>query len=185
VVIDTTTLDRLPPELIREGWAEAYKAGLVGDPTLAKLLGSGGGVETGEVVLRALAVKKALVDADPLDKGDRAFLNFGHTIGHAVEYASTLSHGESVAVGMVAATRVSEALLGFQEADDVLEAIAGMGLPVSASGLDRARVTDLIGRDKKRDGEGPRMVLLRAIGEPVLTPVTDDDLALGLTSIGL
>jgi 3-dehydroquinate synthase len=184
VVVDTTVLDRLPPELVREGLAEAYKAGLVGDPVLADLLRRGQ-VSTADVVLRALGVKKALVDRDPLDRGDRVLLNFGHTIGHAVEYASTLSHGESVSLGMVAATRISEERVGFGDREVVLETIDALGLPLAATGLDGARVRDLIGHDKKRDSRGVRMVLLRAIGDPVVTHVTDADLDLGLAAIGL
>jgi 3-dehydroquinate synthase len=184
VVVDTTVLDALPPELVREGLAEAYKAGLVGDRSLAELLSAAGPPPTEEVVLRALAVKKALVDRDPSDIGDRAFLNFGHTIGHAIEYASTLSHGESVALGMVAAVRISQEH-GFTEGDQVVGTIARLGLPVTSPGVDRARVWDLIGRDKKRDGAGVRMVLLRQIADPFVTHVAESDLDMGLAAIGV
>lgn len=185
VVIDIERLSRLPSYLIREGMAEAYKAGLVGDATLADLIAEEG-LQTAlrPVVEKAIGVKAAIVDRDVREMGDRAFLNFGHTIGHAIEFASSLSHGESVALGMVAAVRISEKLAGFAEADAVTDSIAGLGLPIQVEGLELARVRDLLGRDKKRDSDGLRMVLLRAIEEPYLTHVDPSDLELGLRAIG-
>jgi 3-dehydroquinate synthase len=186
VVIDTDGLARLPSSLVREGLAEAYKAGLVGDPALARLLAERGHeAPVTEVVSRALAVKAGLVSTDPTDRAERAFLNFGHTLGHAVEFASTLSHGESVAVGMVAASRISEARAGFGAADVVVATLTGLGLPTSVRGLDRSRVRDLVRLDKKRDQGGDRMVLLRDIGDPFVASVDEADVDLGLSSIGL
>jgi 3-dehydroquinate synthase len=185
VIIDVDQLSRLPGYLIREGMAEAYKAGLVGDATLAGLIAEGGLESPLELVVeRAIGVKAAIVDRDVRELGDRAFLNFGHTIGHAIEFASSLSHGECVALGMVAAVRISEKLAGFSEAEAVTDAIAGMGLPIQVEGLELARVLDLLGRDKKRDSDGLRMVLLRDIEEPYLIHVDRSDIEVGLGAIG-
>jgi len=185
VVIDVDRLSGLPSYLIRDGMAEAYKAGLIGDATLARLIAEEGlEAPLKPVVERAIGVKAAIVDRDVRELGDRAFLNFGHTIGHAIEFASSLSHGECVALGMVAAVRISEKLAGFAEADAVTDAIGGMGLPIEVEGLELARVLDLLGRDKKRDSDGLRMVLLRAIEEPYLTHVDTSDIELGLGAIG-
>jgi 3-dehydroquinate synthase len=185
VVIPVDRLKRLPSYLIREGMAEAYKAGLIGDAALADLIADAGlDASLTSVVEKAIGVKAAIVDRDIREEGDRAFLNFGHTIGHAIEFASSLSHGESVALGMVAAVRISEKHTGFAEADAVTAAIAGMDLPVQVEGLELARVLDLLGRDKKRDSDGLRMVLLRAIEEPYLTHVDQSDIELGLAAIG-
>ncbi|HEX6300239.1 MAG TPA: 3-dehydroquinate synthase family protein [Acidimicrobiia bacterium] len=185
VVIDIDRLSRLPSYLIREGMAEAYKAGLIGDATLAGLIAEEGlEAPLMPVVEKAIAVKAAIVDSDVREHGDRAFLNFGHTIGHAIEFASSLSHGECVALGMVAAVRISEKLAGFADAGAVTDAIAGMGLPIEVEGLELARVLDLLGRDKKRDIDGLRMVLLRALEEPYLTHVDQSDIELGLEAIG-
>lgn len=185
VVIDVDRLSRLPSYLIREGMAEAYKAGLIGDATLAGLIAEEGLEAPLELVVeKAIAVKAGIVDRDVHEHGDRAFLNFGHTIGHAIEFASSLSHGECVALGMVAAVRISEKLAGFADADAVTDAIIGMGLPIQVEGLELARVLDLLGRDKKRDSDGLRMVLLRALEEPYLTHVDQADIELGLDAIG-
>lgn len=185
VVIDLDRLGRLPSYLIREGMAEAYKAGLIGDRTLAEIIAEGGlEAPLEDVVQRAVQVKASIVDEDQHEEGIRAYLNFGHTIGHAIEYASSLSHGECVGLGMVAAIRISEKLAGFAAADAVTDAIGGMGLPTRVAGLEMARVLDLLAMDKKRDSEGTRMVLLRDIGDPYLTHVDSADIELGLISIG-
>ncbi|HUG32284.1 MAG TPA: 3-dehydroquinate synthase family protein [Acidimicrobiia bacterium] len=185
VVIDLERLARLPGYLVREGMAEAYKAGLIGDAGLAADI-TRSGMETPleSVVSRAVAVKSAIVEQDQTEQGIRAYLNFGHTIGHAIEYASSLSHGESVGLGIVAAVRISEKLAGFPEAEGVMAAIANLGLPTQVDGLEIARVLDLLAMDKKRDSKGTRMVLLRDVEEPFLTHVDESDIELGLTAIG-
>ncbi|MCH8982826.1 MAG: 3-dehydroquinate synthase [Acidobacteria bacterium] len=186
VVVDTTILDDLPGSLLREGLAEALKVGLIGDTDLVELLEAHGAeAPIGEVVRRATAVKSRIVDDDEREQGKRAFLNFGHTIGHAVEFASTLSHGESVGLGMVAAARISQEKDGFSEAERVTAAISDLGIPVEVSGLDRARVKDLLRHDKKRDAKGLRMVLLESIGSPVLRHVDSDEIDIGLAAIKL
>lgn len=185
VVIDVDRLERLPSFLIREGMAEAYKAGLIGDATLAASIEKTGlESDLEEIVTKSIAVKAEIVDRDVTERGDRAFLNFGHTIGHAIEYASSLSHGESVALGMVAAVQISEKLADFAQADRVIGAIAALGLPTQVEGLDLARVIDLLGRDKKRDSGGVRMVLLKDIEAPFLTHVDRADIEFGLAAIG-
>ena len=186
VVIDLERLSNLPEPLVKEGMAEAYKAGLVGDPVLCRLMRDSGAAATlGEVVERAVAVKARIVGADERERGVRAYLNFGHTIGHALEYASALSHGESVALGMVAAGRISEETEGFGDLDEVKRTISGLGLPVRADGIDVSRVHELLSLDKKRDAGGLRMVLLAGIGDPVLKHVDANEIGLGLEAVGL
>lgn len=186
VIVDVDTLDQLPTTLRREGLAEALKTGLVGDRGLFELLEQDKeAAPLEEVVTKAAAVKVRVVGEDERESGLRAILNFGHTIGHAVEYASPLSHGEAVAVGMVAAGRISERRLRFQGLDRMTEAIAGLGLPTRVDGLERARVEDLLRHDKKRDSTGLRMVLLRALADPVVENVSGADVDFGLDAVGL
>ena len=186
VVIDIETLEALPAHLVKEGLAEAYKAGLVGDEELAELLESEGvDADLGVVVEKAVGVKLELVRRDPYERGDRAFLNFGHTIGHGLELASTLSHGDSVSLGMVAAVAMSERLAGFDASTRVVDTLNLLGLPTKAPGLDRERVLELLALDKKRDADGLRMVLLEAIGKPILRHVDRAELEIGLSAIGL
>jgi 3-dehydroquinate synthetase len=138
-----------------------------------------------DVVVRSATVKARLVGEDERELGVRAFLNLGHTIGHAIEFASPLSHGESVAIGLAAAARISEVRLGFEEASRISDSITRLDLPMTVTGLDRARVIDLLRHDKKRDAQGIRMVLLRAIGTPVVQHVNGDDIDVGLEAVGL
>ena len=186
VNIDTTLLERLPIALQREGMAEAFKAGLVGDSSLCDLLGDLGlEAPVFEVVERAVAVKARIVTKDEREHGERVFLNFGHTVGHAIEYASPLSHGESVGLGMISASHVSEKIHGFSEVDTVSSTLHRLGLPTTTEGLNLARVYDLLKLDKKRDGDGLRMVLLKQIGEPVLNHVDPSDIEVGLAAVGM
>lgn len=185
VIIDVEQLTRLPGYIIREGMAEAYKAGLVGDAALAGLIGADGmDAPLIDVVERAVRVKARLVDADVTDRGVRAYLNFGHTVGHALEYASALSHGESVGLGMLAAAVISEKLVGFAGTAEVEGTVSALGLPTRVQGLELARVLDLLSRDKKRDAEGLRMVLLEDVERPILVHVDKPDVQLGLSAIG-
>lgn len=186
VAVDTSILQKLPRLVLREGMAEAFKAGLIGDRSLATILADQGvRAPLPEVVSRAIAVKAEIVGRDIREQGERAFLNLGHTIGHAVEFASTLSHGESVAVGTVAACHISRKRLGFADVEMVETALANLGLPISVVGLDHARVIDLLHHDKKRDEKGLRMVLLRDVETPVLDNVDESDIEVGLTAVGL
>lgn len=185
VIIDVDQLGRLPGYLIREGMAEAYKAGLIGDRSLVELIGSEGmQASLDQVVERAIRVKAVIVGADETEQGVRAHLNFGHTIGHAVEYASALSHGESVGLGMVAAAAISEKLLGFAGTKMIEETMGSLGLPTRVDGFELARVLDLLAMDKKRDVGGMRMVLLEDVERPVLVHVEESDVEVGLTAIG-
>lgn len=186
VVIDIGIIEDLPSSLLKEGMAEALKAGLIDDRELFELIETNGtGSSLEEVVTRAVSVKARIVDRDELERGDRALLNLGHTIGHAIEFASPLSHGESVGLGLVAAGRISESRFGFIHSDRVNQAIEGLGLPVVIDGLDRARVIDLLGHDKKRDASGIRMILLSDIGAPSIAHVTSGEIDVGLEAVGL
>lgn len=186
VVVDVRILRGLPSSLLQEGMVEALKTGLVGDPDLfATIEKQGVEADLEDVVVRSATVKSRIVSEDERELGVRAMLNLGHTIGHAIEFASPLSHGESVAIGLVAAARISEIRLGFEDASRISESIRRLNLPIKVTGLDRARVIDLLRHDKKRDAKGLRMVLLRAIGAPAVQHVSGDDVAVGLEAVGL
>lgn len=186
VIVDLDILDALPEQLVREGSAEAIKVGLLAAPAVVDTyhtLGLSAPMET--VVGPAVKVKVDIVAEDFTEQGRRAWLNLGHTIGHGIEFASGLTHGESVALGLVAATAVSTRRLGFDAADYVIETLNQVGLPTRAPELDRARVIGLIGLDKKRDDTGLRMVLLAGIGQPEVVTVTPADIEAGLSAVGL
>jgi 3-dehydroquinate synthase len=186
VVVDADILDALPQTLRREGSAEALKAGLVGDPGLVALYERDGSeADLAEVVRRAVAVKAAIVGRDPREQGERAHLNYGHTVGHAVEVAGGLGHGPAVAVGMVAAGRAGALLAGFAGEERQRVVLERLGLPVAAPALGRAAVLPLMGQDKKRTGAGLRMVLLEDVGRPRLEVVGAATVEAALAAVGI
>lgn len=186
VVIDLDVLAALPDPLVREGSAEALKAGYIGDPGLVALYERDGLSATlDEVVNRAVAVKVDVVSADFTEQGRRAVLNYGHTVGHAIEAAAGIPHGEAVAIGMAAAAWLSEHVAGFDGAAEQRALIASLGLPVTAPPLDIERVEALMAMDKKRDDTGLRFVVLEAVGRPAVVHVDPTTVRAALTSIGL
>jgi 3-dehydroquinate synthetase len=135
-----------------------------------------------EIVRRSMAVKVRLIEEDPYEKGRRAALNLGHTLGHALEAGSgyRLRHGEAVSIGMVAAARLSERL-GIAQADladEIAAALYGLGLPVQApSEIDWETIVNGMRVDKKRLGGALRFALPQAIGRvQVGVEVTDLEL---------
>jgi 3-dehydroquinate synthase len=185
VVIDLDVLEAAPATLRLEGLAEALKAGLIADPPLVELFERHqAAAPLEEVVTRSVNVKADMVAADFREAGRRAFLNFGHTIGHGVEMAAGMPHGMAVAVGMVAAGAVSAARYGFPD-QWLIDVIFSLGLPVSAFGVSRHSVLGFVNHDKKRTAQGLRMVLLRAVGDPVVDLVSDDELDLAMAAIGI
>jgi 3-dehydroquinate synthase len=179
VLADTATLGTLPPRELRAGLGEVVKYGFIEDPGLLELLESRSDAATGgdadvltEVVRRGVAVKARIVAADERESGERALLNYGHTIGHAIETFtgySTYRHGEAVALGMVAAARLGE-LMGLSEpglADRTVALLRRLGLPTGGLRADPAELWTLLARDKKASN-GVRFVICRTPGEAVL-----------------
>ena len=185
VIVDLNVIETLPATLRLEGLAEALKAGLVADPALVELFERhGASAPLEDVVTRSIKVKAEVVGGDYREDGRRAILNFGHTIGHGVEMTAGMPHGLAVAVGMVAAGAVSSARYGFPS-QWLTDLIFSLGLPVSAFGVSRDSVLAFVDRDKKRTIEGIRMVLLRAVGEPVVDFVDQAELDLALAAVGI
>jgi 3-dehydroquinate synthase len=178
VFIDIDFLETLPAREFTNGLAEIVKYGMIEDPDLLEDLTSGMEaldrrdkrfLET--IISRSCRIKKTIVEIDETERGLRRILNFGHTVGHALEAESSyaLSHGESVALGMNAATVLSERL-GYLSAEDrehVLSVIRHMGLPDRIpAGLDTEGIMARLKRDKKKAGESIHFVLLKRPGMP-------------------
>jgi len=186
VIVDLAVLDRLPTEIRREGSAEAVKAGLIADPSLVVAYEKDGlNAALDLVVPAAIRVKVDVVNADFREAGLRAVLNYGHTIGHAIEVGAGLPHGNAIAIGMVAAGAIAADKLGFADDQRQTAVIDRLGLPTIAPPTDRALLHQLIGLDKKRDATGIRMVLLEAIGKPTVVAVTPEDIDRGLNAVGI
>ena len=177
VLADPDVLATLPERELRGGFAEIVKHGLISDPVLFEACRGLDGLPVEEIrrkpltaiIRRAMAVKIRVIEQDPFEKGIRATLNAGHTVGHALEVTSnyTLSHGEAVSIGLVVETRMAEerGLARVGLADDVSRVLAGLGLPVTfPAGMDKDLVETALFRDKKRAGGGVKFALAAEIG---------------------
>lgn len=185
VLTDTRTLNSLPATEIRAGLAEVVKHGVIDDPELFDACGALAGHSDSicgdaRFVARAMAVKIRTICQDPYEKGVRASLNLGHTIGHGVELAMrfTLSHGDAVSIGMVAEARIAETL-GIATtglADRIAGVLSSLGLPVSLPpDLDRAACLQAIRLDKKRADGVVRFALPVQVGSVKTGVVVPDE----------
>jgi 3-dehydroquinate synthase len=187
VIADLDTLATLPAAELRSGMAEVIKAGLIADPALAaRCLAHGPAAVAGDLgalaplVEAAIRIKAEVVGADEREAGRRAILNYGHTLGHALERLSGyqgLRHGEAVALGMVFAATVSE-MLGLAApglVDGHVRVLRAVGLPAGGVELDPDAVLAAMGTDKKHGGAtgGLRLILLRAEGDAGLVPAPE------------
>jgi shikimate kinase/3-dehydroquinate synthase len=164
VIADTATLATLPPEEHAAGYAEVVKTALIAGGELWERVARGDPVDD-DVILACARTKLAVVSADERDAGRRQVLNLGHTIGHAIETVTgyaRVRHGEAVALGLLAALRLSGAEDLRAQVRALLEAA---GLPVALEGVDAREVVAATARDKKRTGAGVPFVLAAAPGE--------------------
>jgi shikimate kinase/3-dehydroquinate synthase len=170
VIADTDALATLPPEELAAGYAEVVKTALIAGGDLWELVRGGAGWEGSdwpEVVTACAHTKLRIVARDERDGGARQSLNLGHTVGHAIEAVTGYAayrHGEAVALGLLAALRLSGS-------DDlraeVAELLQARGLPTELRDVDPDAVVMATARDKKRMGEGPvPFVLLPEPGDP-------------------
>ncbi|HEU0037574.1 MAG TPA: bifunctional shikimate kinase/3-dehydroquinate synthase [Kofleriaceae bacterium] len=190
VACATDTLATLPARERRAGFGELWKYALLDGPELWQLVAAcapwaaaGEGAppprELRTVIDRAIAYKAAIVGRDERERtGHRALLNLGHTIGHAIETASGLLHGEAVGLGLLAAARVSRALGAPDLERDLTDALAASGLPHDLDRYLVGRADDVLARisvDKKRSGSQLRFIVIREVGscEPVEIAVTE------------
>jgi 3-dehydroquinate synthase/shikimate kinase/3-dehydroquinate synthase len=186
VVIDVETLDRLPDRQKIQGAAEAIKTGFIADMAITLAYEVDGlAVDLEDVVNRSVAVKVSVVNVDFTEQGSRAILNYGHTVGHAIETSTGRSHGDSVAIGMVAAGAASREAIGFDGEDRQTAVLESVGLPIDAADAKREVVRSLMALDKKRDHTGLRMVLLADFGAPEVVSVGDTTVRAALDAISI
>lgn len=186
VLIDPDVLDTLPEEQFACGMAEVIKHAAIADEGLFKKLEQHAGRDAlrkrmPEVIRANLMIKRAVVQRDERDNGPRMMLNFGHTIGHAIEQQagfSGITHGEAVSKGMCHITRVSEAL-GLTEpgtAERLSALCQKFGLPVELPDASRESLMEAILRDKKVRGGTMTLVLLRKIGDHFLHTIHTEEM---------
>lgn len=184
VLIDLDTLNTLPERELRAGMAEVIKYGVIDDPELLTYVELNREAilahqpeELAHVIARCCEIKAEVVGEDERESGRRAILNYGHTVGHAVEAAAGYGHylhGEAVAIGMAAAGRLSRLWGGWSEMEEarVNQTLTAYGLPIRlAEPLPEEALLAAMRLDKKtRDGEF-RFVLAKRLGEVVSAPI--------------
>lgn len=182
VLCDFGLLKTLPSLELRCGLAEIVKHALVGDAGLFQYLEQGwkGVLSLREdclekVVSGSVAVKARVVSRDETETGERMLLNLGHTVGHAIEKAEGIPHGEAISIGMVAAANLSvkRKLLSKRNVERLEALLENIGLPTSM-GCDKDTihaVIDAMEKDKKLRGDKINFVLLKEIGKPVIARI--------------
>ena len=160
VIIDPNVLSTLPERQLNNGLAESIKMGATSDSSLFELIeGSNAYDEIDTVIEKSVLVKKAVVEEDEKEQGLRRVLNFGHTVGHAIESVTGLSdllHGECVALGMLAFTRG-------EARKRIVEVLKKYSLPHSIS-VNPRELSDALRHDKKADARGVNAVSVSEIG---------------------
>jgi shikimate kinase/3-dehydroquinate synthase len=191
VIVDPALSRTETPRALRSGLAEVVKTALIGDPAFYGQLTAPGVAEqlvrdrdaalTTQAIRSSIAVKAAIVGRDEREAGERAHLNLGHTVGHALEAEGgfeRLTHGEAVALGLIAALRVGVALgvTGVDLAAEIAALLTRLGLPTDLDAEPLAGALRWVGYDKKRQGGTLRMILVRAPGSVEMARVAAADL---------
>lgn len=167
VIIDTDVLATLPSRYRADGMAEIIKYGCISSPELFDIIENGGG-DIEDILYRSVDIKRTFVEKDEFDTSERMKLNFGHTMGHAIEkyYSFTgPSHGEAVAAGMVIAARAGEAakLTKPGTADRLVRVLKAAGLPTETN-VPLSELVRIAALDKKRMGDNINLILISEIG---------------------
>jgi 3-dehydroquinate synthase len=188
VYINIEVLRTLPDEQFASGMGELLKYGISLDVDFYEwTIEHMGEIEERELstmaamVTRCCQLKQYIVEKDPKEKGDRALLNFGHTIGHAIEKLKNfrMLHGECVALGFVAAAYISwqRGMIDEYEFYEIRDMNVGFGLPISFDGLSSQAIVDATKKDKKMDAGRIRFVLLKKMGQAYVDlTVTDQEM---------
>lgn len=195
VYMNLATLATLDDRQFYSGFAEIMKHGLIRDAALYEWL-----IENmyeicerdmtvlQEMLKRSCMVKKLVVEKDPSEQGERALLNFGHTVGHAIEKAKNfeLFHGECVALGAVAAAFISwkREMLSMEEYYEIRDMFVPFYLPITVDGIDPQEILKLTKSDKKMESGRIKFVLLKKIGRAVIdNTVTDEEILAAIEEI--
>ena len=169
-----------------DGSAEVVKYGMIEDKEILDIIENGGVMaNVDELIYRSVKIKRDVVCRDEFDRGDRKLLNFGHTIGHAIELKSNfaLSHGRSVAYGMTAVTAAAERLgLCKNCSAPLYNALKKCELDPEMPKMNADELLDVMLNDKKREGDKITLVLPSELGKCVLSDISVNELRATLFS---
>ena len=184
VFIDPDVLNTLPEKFYKDGMAEVIKYGCIKDRDFFYMLKSLKSREEvmnniEDILYKCCYIKKSVVERDEKDLGERMLLNFGHTLGHAIEkyYNFTgYSHGEAVAIGMynISLKSEDEGITEKGVAEEIKEILINYDLPYKVDIKDNNKIIDTISLDKKNIGNVLKVILLKSIGESIIYDTTSD-----------
>lgn len=184
IFYDYAFLETLPVKEWINGFAEIIKHACIKDAVLFSVLEryslhdyQQDKTLIADLIEKNVAIKSTIVTNDEFEHGERKLLNFGHTIGHAIENIHGLPHGHAVSIGMVAACNLSEEINGlhFTEAEKIVKLLSQYHLPVDVE-TDHAKVFEVLKMDKKRKADGVNFILLKSIGHAEIKFVSLTDL---------
>ena len=188
VYMNLSTLNTLPDEHFASGMAEVLKSGLIKDgeyyewviTNLSEIMEKDSATME-QLVDGSCNIKRIVVEKDPTEQGERALLNLGHTIGHAIEKLKNfkLLHGECVALGTIAAAHISwkRDLLTTEEFFEIRDMMVGFDLPISLDDLTPEEIIQATKLDKKMEQGTVKFILLNSIGKAFVTKdVTDEEM---------
>ena len=184
LLYDYSFLETLPDEEWVNGFAEIIKHACIKDREMFQFIEKHSLVnfqsslsETASIIQKNASIKYEVVSQDEKETGDRKLLNFGHTIGHAIENTAKLAHGQAISIGMVAACRISEAINHFSKTDT--KRVAGLllkyELPVAFS-FNKKKTWDILLHDKKKSGSEMSFIVLDRIGKGSVKSISLDHL---------
>ncbi len=180
IFYDYSFLDTLPVKEWINGFAEIIKHACIKDALLFAVLEryslhdyQADRTLVADLIEKNVAIKMAIVTNDEFEIGDRKLLNFGHTVGHAIENLHALPHGHAVSIGIVAACNLSEKINGFhfEEGVKIVKLLSRYHLPVDVE-TDHARVFEVLKMDKKRREDGVQFILLKGIGHAEIKQIS-------------
>jgi len=174
---DVSLLQSLPPEEWVNGFAEVIKHAAIKDAGLFRDLEKNSigfyrknKQALSDLVRKNVMIKCAVVQQDEFEESDRRLLNFGHTLGHAVENVYHLPHGHAISIGMKAACLISEQMTDFKETARVTSLLQQYGLPIDIP-VDFGKVVEIMRMDKKKTRDIMHYVLLEKLGKAVIKPI--------------
>ena len=182
ILFDYSFLKTLPREEWINGFAEIIKHAAIKDAAMFKILEEAklstfqkNSDDIAKLVKRNVLIKTKVVVNDEFESGERKLLNFGHTIGHAIENLYQIPHGHAISIGMGLACRLSEKLTGFKEGDRVIRLLKQYGLPPQFD-FDKERAFDILLKDKKKAGQQISFILLSKIGKAEIKLISLEDM---------
>jgi len=178
LLFDASLLKTLPENEWRNGFAEIIKHASIKDATMFKQLEQNDiGLyqkrrkDLSVLIQRNALLKTKVVQQDEFEKGDRKLLNFGHTLGHALENQYDLSHGQAISIGMAYASSLSQKMNGFTNVDRVVELLGQYGLPTFTQ-FDKDKVIKVLKMDKKKTKNRINFILLEKIGKATIREIS-------------